>query len=214
MPPAAARPADPSARHLMKPIAPACERNREPILKVLRPVLRRLGATRVLEIGSGTGQHAVHFAAAMPELTWITSDRAETHPGIRAWLAEAALANVEGPLELDVLDFPALASPVDAVFSANTVHIMPWPAVEAMFAGVGDVLRRGGLFLLYGPFCFDGEHNSAGNAAFDAQLRAAGTGMGIRDLADLEALARAAGMQRTALHPMPANNFIVEWMHG
>ena len=120
-----------------KPFAPACERNRDPILAVLRAHFA--DRTRVLEIGSGTGQHAVYFAAAMPYLVWQTSDVAENLPGIRAWLDEAALPNTPPPLELDVDTASGRATPFDAMFSANTLHIMSWPEVETLFArAAGD----------------------------------------------------------------------------
>jgi cyclopropane fatty-acyl-phospholipid synthase-like methyltransferase len=198
-----------------KPFSPACERNREPILQAIAPCLRSLGNPRVLEIGSGTGQHAVCFAAAMPWLTWITSDRPANHAGIRAWLDDASLPNVEGPLTLDVLaDFPWQDEQVDAVFSANTAHIMAWEGVQAMVAGVGRCLRPGGVWLLYGPFNRDGRYTSAGNRAFDASLRQEGTGMGIRDLEAVDALARDAGMCLREVRPMPANNFLVDWVRA
>src|SRR5688500_20382690 len=132
-----------------KPHAPACERNREPILAVLR---KHFPDRRdVLEIGSGTGQHAVHFAAAMPWLRWQCSDRAEHLPGIRLWLGEAGLANTPEPIELDVAgEWPRRR--FDAVFSANTLHIMGWPELERFFAGIDAVLEYGGVLAVYGHF--------------------------------------------------------------
>jgi cyclopropane fatty-acyl-phospholipid synthase-like methyltransferase len=192
--------------------SPACERNREPIRAVIEPVLTQIGARRVLEIGSGTGQHAVYFARAMPQLTWITSDRRENHPAIREWLAYASPDNVEGPLDLDVLAaFPALTAPVDAVFSANTAHIMSWEAVQAMFAGLPACLQPGGRLLLYGPFNREGRFTSESNAAFDASLRREDPAMGIRDLEAVEALAVSVGLQLRTVHGMPANNFLLDF---
>nr|WP_266097281.1 DUF938 domain-containing protein [Candidatus Thiothrix anitrata] len=148
---------------LTKPFFEACEENKAPILAVLAPLLQDCRA--VLEIGRGTGQHAVHFAAAMPHLVWHTSDMAAHHAGIQMWLDEACLPNTTRvPLALDVVRdaWPALA--VDAVYSANTIHIMGWSEVEAFFAGVGTLLPAGGLLALYGPFNYDGQYTSASNA--------------------------------------------------
>lgn len=195
-----------------KPFSPACERNREPILAVIRPLLAARGVRRVLEIGSGTGQHAVYFADAMPALTWVTSDRGAYQSGIRAWIDEAATDNIEGPLTLDVLDgFPAVDPLPQAIFSANTAHIMSWQGVKAMFAGVGGLLDVGGMFLLYGPFNRNGEYTGEGNRVFDASLRARNPQMGIRDLEALEQLGAEHALRCRHVHPMPADNFLLEW---
>lgn len=194
-----------------KPFSPACERNREPILAALRPLLA--AARSVLEIGSGTGQHAVHFAAALPHLAWQASDRAEYLPGIRRWLDEAALANTPPPLELDVGGtWPAHR--FDAVFSANTLHIMAWAEVEALFRRLPQVLADDATVVVYGPFHRQGRPTSASNAAFDLDLRARAAHMGVRDLGDVDALAAAAGLGRGAVLPMPANNLLVAWRRG
>lgn len=194
------------------PGSPACERNKRPILEVLRKELA--GRRRVLEVGSGTGQHAVYFARHLPYLAWQTSDLAANHDVIRAWLASAGLPNVEPPLTLDVLD-PAKAlaglERPDAVFSANTAHIMPVAAVQAMFELVGRLLPEGGVFCLYGPFMFDGGHSSPSNRAFDASLKARDPAMGIRDIAELDRYARDAGLVRVRLYAMPANNHLAVW---
>ena len=194
-----------------KPFAPACERNREPILAVLRDCFA--DRRRVLEIGSGTGQHAVHFAAAMPWLQWQCSERAEHLPGIRAWLDEAALANTPAPLELDVARGPWPVDGFDAVFSANTLHIMGWPEVEAFFAGVGRVLAgaRDGVLAVYGPFNDAGGHTSDSNREFDAWLRARDPRSGLRDFKAVDALAAAAGLRLAADVAMPANNRCLAW---
>ena len=194
------------------PNAPACERNRQPILEVLRDELA--GRTRVLEIGSGTGQHAVHFGAALPGLTWQTSDRPDNHEGILAWLGHAALGNVLPPLSLDVETFAPGALSFDAVFSANTAHIMRLEAVRRMFALVGRLLEEGGVFCLYGPFNFEGAFSSDSNAAFDASLRQRDPEMGIRDIEELDRFAAAAGLSRVRLYAMPANNHIAVWRKG
>ena len=193
---------------MSKPFSPSSESNKAPILAVLEDVLAN--ARRVLEIGSGTGQHAVHFAAAMPEVRWQTSDLADRHPGILAWMSDAKLSNVAPPLTLDVNDLPWRVGPVDAVYSANTAHIMDWTSVCAMFKGAGQVLSASqgqpGQFLLYGPFSYRGEHTSVGNSDFDRQLRAGGQGMGIRDCDDLSALAEVSGLVLKEDYPMPVNN--------
>lgn len=196
----------------MKPFSESCEQNREPILAVLQQHLA--GTRRLLEIGSGTGQHAVYFAPAFPRLQWITSDVPANHPGIRAWLAGAKLANVSGPLTLDVNrpDWPL--DTCDAVFSANTAHIMAWPAVRNLFAGIGRVLEDGGVFCLYGPFNYGGEYTSDSNRRFDAWLRARDPRSGIRDFEALSDLAEEAGLALVADHPMPANNRTLVWQKG
>jgi len=194
------------------PDAPATERNREPILSVLREHIAE--RRRVLEIGSGTGQHAVYFAAAMPWLCWQTSDLRENHTGIRAWDAASCLPNVLPPLELDVNreeDWPA--ENYDAVFSANTLHIMAWPDVQALFANLPQVLADDAKLVIYGPFNVDGQFTSASNAAFDAQLRAGAAHRGIRDVEAVDALAVAAGLRRVADVAMPANNRCLVWRY-
>jgi cyclopropane fatty-acyl-phospholipid synthase-like methyltransferase len=192
-----------------KPYAESCDQNREPILAVLRGLFADRKA--VLEIGSGTGQHAIYFGAQLPFLQWYTSDRTENHAGIRLWLAEAGLANVHPPLALDVTqtDWPAPA--VDAVFSANTTHIMDWPAVESLFAGLGRLLPGGGLLALYGPFNYDGRYTSESNARFDAWLKLRDPRSGIRDVTDLTTLAAAAGLALRDDFAMPQNNRLLCW---
>jgi SAM-dependent methyltransferase len=187
-----------------KPYSAACERNREPILGVLREVFA--GRRRVLEIGSGTGQHAVHFAAAMPALQWQCSDRAENLPGIRAWLDEAALPNLLQPLQLDVATGPWPIEKYDAIFSANTLHIMSWAEVEQLFAGIAQVLAAPGVVAIYGPFNIGGQFTSASNEAFDRSLRLAVPHRGIRDREAVEALAARHGLSLRTDHEMPANN--------
>lgn len=192
-----------------RPDAPATGRNRDPILAVL---VRELADRKhVLEIGSGTGQHAVYFAARLPYLSWQTSDLPESHPGINAWIESATLDNLLSPLALDVESGPDPTGEFDAVFSANTAHIMSPDAVRAMFELIGRVLPEGGVFCLYGPFRLSGEFTSESNAEFDASLRARGGSMGIRDLEWLDELAITAGLRRGALIAMPANNFIAVW---
>jgi len=193
----------------VKPFAESCEQNKHAILEVLQCYLP--SRQRVLEIGSGTGQHAVFFAAQFPHLHWQTSDRAENHPGIRAWLDEADLPNVGAPLALDVEypDWPSLV--VDAVFSANTAHIMAWPAVVAMFAHVGRVLGAGGVFCLYGPFNYAGDYSAGSNRRFDAWLRQQDPAQGVRDFEALDELAADNAMGLVQDHAMPADNRILVW---
>lgn len=186
----------------MKQFSEACERNSEPILAVLRKVLA--DKRTVLEIGSGTGQHAVYFARQLPHLIWQTSDLQKNHPSILAWREEAGLANVSPPLEIDVGGTWPRQS-FDAVFTANTCHIMAWSEVEAMFAGVSRVLNPGGLFLIYGPFNYDGKFTSPSNQRFNEYLQMQAPHMGIRDIADLRGLA-ARTMALVHDHEMPANN--------
>ncbi len=194
------------------PVALACERNRDPILAVLRTHFSQ--RRQVLEIGSGTGQHAVHFAAALPHLVWQCTDRAQHLPGIRAWLDEAALSNTPAPLRLDVLgnDWPPRG--FDAGFSANTLHIMGWPEVEAMFAGLDGSLETEATLVIYGPFKRDGAHTSTSNAAFDADLRRQDPKMGVRDREAVHALAASIGFVLLAEIAMPANNVCLVWQRG
>lgn len=192
-----------------KPDAPACARNREPILQVLRTHF----ANRhdVLEIGSGTGQHAVYFAAAMPWLQWQCSDRPEYLPGIEAWRMEAGLANTPAPLLLDVALGPWPARRFDAVFTANSLHIMGWPEVEAFFAGLANVLAEQATLVVYGPFNYAGQFTSDSNRAFDASLRARDAKMGIRDFESIDALACGIGLRLVEDVAMPANNRCLVW---
>ncbi|MDD5330796.1 MAG: DUF938 domain-containing protein [Sulfuricella sp.] len=193
----------------MKPIAESCEQNREPILEVLRTVFA--DRRRVLEIASGTGQHAVHFGRALPHLTWQTSELAPNHTGIRAWLDEARLPNVLAPLDLDV-NAPAWpVASVDAVFNANTVHIVGWPSVERMFAGIGRILEEGGILAIYGPFNYGGKFTSDSNERFDAWLKARDPASGVRDFEALDRLARAEGLVLVDDVAMPANNRTLVW---
>ena len=192
-----------------KPFSPACERNRDPILAVLRTHFT--DRQRVLEIGSGTGQHAVYFAAAMPQLIWQTSDRAENLPGIELWLAEAALANTPAPLAVDVADAVWPDEPYDAVFSANTLHIMSWTQVQALFTALPGVTTAAAKLVIYGPFNYDGKYTSSSNAEFDASLKARAPQMGIRDFAAVDALAHAAGFALIDDVAMPANNRTLVW---
>jgi SAM-dependent methyltransferase len=193
----------------MKPFAESCEQNREPILAVLRAAFAE--RRRVLEIASGTGQHAVYFGQALPHLTWQTSELPENHAGIQAWLDEAQLTNVLPPLALDVnaADWPVTG--VDAIFNANTVHIVAWLAVERLFAGIGRVLEVGGIVCMYGPFNYGGQFTSESNARFDAWLKARDPASGVRDFEALDRLAQAQGLRLEQDVAMPSNNRALIW---
>jgi len=192
-----------------KPYSEYAERNGAPILSVLQGELAN--CTRVLEIGSGTGQHAAQFAKALPFLQWQTSDRDENLGGINAWVKDSGLSNLLPPLSMDVLIADVTSASCDAVFSANTAHIMSIAAVQKMFALAGKALSDGGVFCLYGPFRQGGEFNTPSNAAFHQTLRSRNPEMGIRHLESLDGYARGHDMDRVRLYAMPANNHIAVW---
>lgn len=192
-----------------KQFSAACERNQEPILAILRDVF----ADRkfVLEIGSGTGQHAVYFGAALPHLIWQTSDLPNNHASIIEWQEEAQLSNVLPPLPLDVNSGNWPQKKLDAVFSANTCHIMSWNDVIAMFTGIASSLLPGGIVCIYGPFNYNGNYTSQSNAQFDDSLKRQSPHMGIRDFEAMNALAESLGFHLQADHSMPANNRLLVW---
>ncbi|QGW63502.1 DUF938 domain-containing protein [Lysobacter soli] len=199
------------------PNAPSCERNREPILAVLQRHFADRHA--VLEIGSGTGQHAVHFAAAMPWLRWQCSDRAEHLPGIASWLEHASLPNTPPAVELDVSTGPwprssASDGRFDAIFSANTLHIMGWSQVEAFFAGLDDVVADDATLVVYGPFNYNGDYTSDSNRDFDGWLKARDPQSAIRDFEAVDALAQRIGLRLNEDVAMPANNRCLVWGRG
>lgn len=191
------------------PYSSACERNRHPILEVLRVAFA--DRRRVLEIGAGTGQHAVHFARHLPRLEWQPTDRGEYLAGLAARVAAEGPPNLALPVELDVLAAPWPVFEADAVFSANTLHIMSWRAVVALFAGLNTVLPAGGMLAVYGPFHYGGRATSDSNAAFDTMLRERDPQSGVRDFEAVDALARPAGLDLQADHAMPANNRLLVW---
>ncbi len=201
--------ADPTARKL---VAPAAERNSGPIAEALRDLLAG-GTGAVVEIGAGTGQHAVACAAALPHLRWLPTDPDAVHCGsIAAWREDAGLANLQPPRRLDATgDWAkevADARPVRAVYCSNVIHISPWEVAEGLVAGAGRLLEPGGLLILYGPF-FENGQASEGNLAFDATLRERDAGWGVRDVADVTALARTAGFAPPRRIAMPASNLIL-----
>jgi SAM-dependent methyltransferase len=183
----------------------AAERNREPILGVLRRVLPPTGV--VLEIASGAGQHVAHFAKALPSLTWQPTDPdAAARDSIRAWIAHETLTNVRDPIPLDVTRPPWPVPQADAIVCINMIHIAPWTAAEGLMRGAGRVLPPGGLLYLYGPYRRGGQHTAPSNAAFDAGLRAQNPAWGVRDLEAVAALAAAQGLGEPLILEMPANN--------
>lgn len=186
--------------------SPSAGRNREPILAVLQQVLPQSGL--VLEIASGTGQHVTHFASALPALTWQPSDPdAQARASVAAWTAHAGLANVREPLALDVRRTPWGIEAANAVICINMIHISPWAATEALFAGAGRILERGGVLFLYGPYRRNGAHTAQSNAAFDQQLRLRDAEWGVRDMEAVVELAAAAAFEGEDPIAMPANNF-------
>jgi len=188
--------------------SPSVARNREPILAVLRTALPSQGL--ILEVASGTGEHAVHFAAALPGLRWQPTDRdPEAIRSIAAHRARARLPNLLPPLELDASSPIWLVARADAVVSINMIHIAPWAAADGLMAGAGRVLPPRGALYLYGPFKEDGRHTAPSNAAFDASLRAHNPDWGVRDLGEVAELARRYGLELVARVAMPANNLSV-----
>lgn len=193
----------------MKPYAQSSEDNQQPILAVLREVFADRRA--VLEIGSGTGQHAVFFARHLPHLEWHPSELAENIAGIRAWMDEAQLPNVAAPLCLDIDRTPWPPVAVDAVFTANTLHIVAWPQVQTMIASIGALLPVGGVFAAYGPFNYGGRFTSDSNARFDQWLKARDPLSGVRDFEALDELAQSAGLHLRHDYAMPVNNRTLVW---
>lgn len=193
---------------MQKPFSQACENNKAAILAVLKNYFSEVDS--VLEIGSGTGQHAVHFAEHLPHVSWQPADQRQYIPGIQSWIDWKPLPNVLPPLELDV-NLPWPIDSVDAIFSANTVHIMSWPEVEKMFQSIGSVLNQRGVFCLYGPFNYRGRYTSDSNASFDQWLKQRDPLSGIRDFEAIERLAETAGLILLSDEVMPANNRCLVW---
>ena len=187
----------------------ACERNKDPILAVLREVFA--GCKRVIEIGSGTGQHAVYFSLQWPELVWQPTELPAEMPWLRKRVLYEGPVNLRAPLELDVTGDDWPDTRYDGLFTANTLHIMAWPMIEALFARLPQVLRPPSILAIYGPVRFGGHYTSASNAEFDGMLRGRDPASGIRDFEAVDELARAAGLGFVANHAMPANNHILVW---
>ena len=191
----------------MKPYAESCDQNRDPIIQVLKHVFSHTKS--VLEIGSGTGQHAVYFARHLPHLKWQTSDVIENHTGIQLWLDDEKTVNVLPPLKLNVSQDIWPDEQYDGVFSANTAHIMAWPMVQDMFYGIAKILEPGGKFCLYGPFNYGGTYTSESNTRFDVWLKNRDINSGIRDFEALEELATRGNLSIEKDYAMPANNRIL-----
>ncbi len=187
----------------------ACERNKGPILEVLKSALASTHS--VLEIGSGTGQHAVHFAAGLPHLSWQPTELGEQLRLLAERIRLEGTPNLLAPIALDVRAHPWPVPRVDAVFSANTLHIVAWSVVREFFRGVGGVLGRQGVLCVYGPFRYEGQYTSDSNAEFDGWLKARDPVSGIRDFEALDELARAVGLVLDADHAMPADNRTLVW---
>ena len=193
----------------MKPYSESCVQNQAPILKILQETLAN--QQRVLEIASGTGQHAVYFGHALPHLSWQTSELPQNHEGILAWLGETKLPNVLPPVAIDVNDDQWPVEAVDTVFNANTVHIISWPEVERMFTGITRVLNAGGILCLYGPFNYEGKFTSKSNARFDAWLKSRNRNSGVRDFEAINQLAEMHGLFLLKDATMPNYNQTLIW---
>jgi cyclopropane fatty-acyl-phospholipid synthase-like methyltransferase len=187
-----------------KPFSQSCENNKQPILQKIQTIF--VSAQTVWEIGSGTGQHACYFAENLPQLIWQTTDREENLIGINQWIEEAALINLPRSLALNVTDEQWPCNQIEAVFTANTLHIMHWLEVERFFAGLAKYLTDKAIVCIYGPFNYQGQYTSASNAQFDQWLKACEPQSGIRDFEAIENLAKAANLMVKNDFSMPANN--------
>ncbi|MCE9549998.1 MAG: DUF938 domain-containing protein [Betaproteobacteria bacterium] len=196
----------------MKPYSESCAQNQVPILEVLQEIF--VNQQYVLEIASGTGQHAVYFGSALPHLTWQTSELEQNHAGILAWLNETKLPNVLPPVVIDVNDDQWPIEMVDTVFNANTVHIISWPEVERMFAGIARVLSAGGILCLYGPFNYGEMFTSESNAHFDAWLKSRDRNSGVRNFEAINQLAETHGLFLLKDVTMPSNNRTLVWQRA
>jgi cyclopropane fatty-acyl-phospholipid synthase-like methyltransferase len=191
----------------MLPFSAACERNKDPILEVLR--LRFADRAQVLEIGSGTGQHAVHFARALAHLTWHPTEQLAYLADLAERVRLEALPNLRPPTVLDVRQSIWPVRSVDASFTANTLHIMSWAEVMSLFHGIGAVLSPGGVLCIYGPFRYEGRYTSDSNREFDLMLQERDPDSGLRDMQAVTALAQQYGLRLDADHDLPANNRLV-----
>lgn len=191
-----------------KPSAPACERNRESIYKVLESAFSTV--KQVIEIGSGTGEHGVYFSRQMPWLKWQCTDVAENLAGIKLWVEDSGLSNLFEPIELDVTN-TTISKLYDAVFTANSLHIMSKAQVEDFFQLVGRVTKPNAELVVYGPFNYNGEFTSYSNAQFELWLKNRDPLSGIRDFEWVNQLANSVGFQLMNDHEMPANNRCLHW---
>jgi len=192
-----------------KPYSESCDQNRQAIFDVIQPLFK--DCKTLLEIGSGTGQHAVYFGADMPHLQWQTSDMIENHAGINLWLEDTQLSNVLPPLALDVINDTWPTQTYDAIFSANTLHIMGKEAVTALFNNLPTILKQNTTLAIYGPFNYDGNYTSESNARFDQWLHDRDPRSGIKDFEWVNELAQQAGLQLINDVAMPANNRTLCW---
>lgn len=198
----------------MKPYSGACDQNCEPILAVLKELIATElseNEQTLLEVGTGTGQHAVYLGKALPQVVWQCSDQQQYHEGIQMWLNEAELPNVQVPLSLNVSEDSWPETQFDMLYCANVMHIMHWQNVVDLFAKGAKCIKPGGLMLCYGPFNYDGKYTSASNAQFDQSLRMRDPGSGIRNIEDLQKLADEAELTFIRDYEMPANNRILVW---
>ncbi|MBV2129866.1 DUF938 domain-containing protein [Arsukibacterium indicum] len=186
------------------PFSQACENNKAAILTVLQQAFSC--CSKVLEIGSGTGQHAVYFAEQLPHLSWQASDQPVYLPALTERIRRAALANLASPLQLDICIDPSPATAADGLFTANTLHIMPWAVVRHFFSRLNELTAARANLCFYGPFNYHGQFTSSSNQAFDASLKSRDPAMGIRDFEKVLELARRQGFQLERDTPMPANN--------
>jgi len=194
---------------MTKPYSQACANNQQPIINILKKEFSDV--SQVLEIGSGTGQHAVYFAQHLPHLSWQPSDLAINHQGIKQWLADAAHDNIKQPIALD-LNHPWPMTNVNAIFTANTLHIVSWPLVTAFFNGVSNHLSDNGKLCIYGPFNYNGQFTSTSNRDFNDWLQARDSASGIRDIEQILMLAQSAGLTLTSDNEMPANNRLLTFV--
>ena len=193
-----------------KPYSESCDQNKDPILAVISPIFSTLSI--ILEIGSGTGQHAIYFAEKMPHLKWYTSDCKQYIEGINMWLAEAALPNTVVPFELDVSASQWPELDVDAVFTANSIHIMNGQDVVRFMSGVGKILNEQGSLVIYGPFNYNGLYTSESNERFDRWLKSRDPSSGIKHFEEIVSLANNNGMQLVTDYEMPVNNRILHFV--
>lgn len=193
----------------IKPFAESSEQNKQVILAIIQPLFSKL--KRVLEIASGTGQHAVYFSQVMPDLNWQPSDLENALPGIQSWVNESGLENLNQPLALDVSSINWPQQTFDAIFSANSLHIMSQQHVKDFFSNVDRVLDKNGLITIYGPFNYQGQFTSESNQHFDAWLKSRNPDSGIKEFEWCNQLAESAGFKLIADHEMPQNNRILIW---
>jgi len=194
-----------------KPDAPSTRRNRAPILKILTKELK--GSSEILEIGSGTGQHAVYFSENLSRVTWHTSDRLINHPGVTSRVKSYKGLNLKPPINLHIgKNENDLLLNIDNIFSSNTSHIMAYSDVKKMFKLAGRLIRADGKFFLYGPFKIGGKFTSKSNEEFNKKLKMQNSLMGLRDIERLDRLALKYGLKKYKFYEMPANNYLSVWV--